>query len=87
VVIDLYVHKIVGWAIAANMPTELVASGLQMALQQRKYANHAEATRDIVNYIVAFYNCVRLRSTLGYVSLVQYGLQAAQQPIWVYEIT
>jgi len=44
---------------------------------QRKYADHAEAQKDIVNYIVAFYNCVRLHSTLGYVSPVQYELQAA----------
>ena len=31
----------------------------------RDYANHSEATRDIADYIVAFYNSVRLHSTLG----------------------
>lgn len=29
------------------------------------YANHAEAMRDVTDYIVAFYNAVRLHSTLG----------------------
>ena len=33
---------------------------------QRDYANHAEAQTDIVDYIVGFYNSVRLHSTLGY---------------------
>lgn len=32
---------------------------------QRDYANHAEATIDIADYIVSFYNSVRLHSTLG----------------------
>ena len=35
---------------------------------QRDYANHAEAETDIADYIVGFYNGVRLRSTLGYCS-------------------
>lgn len=136
VVMDLYARKIVGWAMAPAMPTELVASALQMALQQRcpppglilhsdrgsqyasqayqdllthhgircsmsrqgncwdnavmerfflnlkmervwqrDYANHAEAKKDIVNYIVGFYNSVRLHSTLGYTTPVEYELQ------------
>lgn len=33
---------------------------------QRDYANHAEATLDITDYIVNFYNATRLHSTLGY---------------------
>ncbi len=33
---------------------------------QRDYANHAEACRDITDYIVRFYNAERLHSTLGY---------------------
>jgi len=33
---------------------------------QRDYANHAEAVLDITDYIVGFYNAVRLHSTLGY---------------------
>ena len=32
---------------------------------QRDYANHAEAMTDIADYIVAFYNSVRLHSKLG----------------------
>ena len=32
---------------------------------QRDYANHAEAINDIAEYIVGFYNCLRLHSTLG----------------------
>jgi len=32
---------------------------------QRDYANQLEAIRDITEYIVGFYNCVRLHSALG----------------------
>ena len=32
---------------------------------QRDYANHAEATIDIADYIVSFYNNVRMHSKLG----------------------
>lgn len=32
---------------------------------QRAYANHAEATADVTDYIVNFYNAARLHSTLG----------------------
>lgn len=35
---------------------------------QRDYANHAEARLDVLDYIVRFYNSVRLHSTLGYCS-------------------
>ncbi|HSI48935.1 MAG TPA: IS3 family transposase, partial [Ideonella sp.] len=35
---------------------------------QRDYANHSEAQADIADYIVNFYNAVRLHSTLGYQS-------------------
>ena len=35
---------------------------------QRDYSNHAEATRDVTEYIVGFYNGVRLHSKLGYLS-------------------
>lgn len=33
---------------------------------QRDYANHTKAQADIVDYIVGFYNSVRLHATLGY---------------------
>ncbi len=35
---------------------------------QKDYANHAEATRDIADYIVGFYNSTRLHSKLGNMS-------------------
>jgi putative transposase len=39
---------------------------------QRQYVNHDEARRDINQYIIAFYNPVRLHSTLGYLSPAAY---------------
>ncbi len=55
---------------------------------QRNYANHAEAKRDVADYIVAFYNNVRLHSTLGYLPPNAYEIKsAAKQPINVSEIT
>ena len=148
-VLDLYSRKIVGWAMAPNMPAELVCSALQMAIAQRQppaglivhsdrgsqyaseahrallsrhgltgsmsrkgncwdnavmerfflnlkrervwqndYANHAEACRDITDYIVGFYNNVRLHSTLGYLPPTAYERKTAvQHPIEVSGIT
>lgn len=55
---------------------------------QQDYANHAEATRDITNYIVGFYNNVRLHSKLGYLPPTEYEREMAEkQPIVVSEIT
>ena len=34
-VLDLYARKVVGWAMAPNMPSELVCTALQMAIAQR----------------------------------------------------
>lgn len=45
---------------------------------QRDCANHAEAMTDIADYIVSFYNNVRLHSGLGYLP--------PRQPIEVSEI-
>lgn len=39
---------------------------------QRDYANHAEAVRDVTEYIVGFYNNVRLHSTIGYLTPTAY---------------
>lgn len=148
-VMDLYSRRIVGWAMAPHMRTELVAAALQMAIQQRQpgpglllhsdrgsqyasseyqqllarhgivcsmsrkgncwdnavmerfflnlkmervwqqaYANQGEAQRDIAAYIVGFYNCVRLHSTLGNLSPVAFEqLKTAKQPIRVSEKT
>lgn len=49
---------------------------------QRDYANHMEATRDITDYIVGFYNSTRLHSTLGYLSPNAYeSKMASKEPI------
>lgn len=147
VVLDLYSRKVVGWAMAPNMPAELVCTALQIALAQRRplpglivhsdrgsqyasheyqellarhglkgsmsrkgncwdnavmerfflnlkmervwcrqYANHAEAIRDVTDYIVNFYNSRRLHSSLGYLPPNGYEMKmAAQQPILVSE--
>lgn len=53
---------------------------------QQDYANHAEAERDITDYIVGFYNSERLHSTLGYLPPTEYEREtAAKQPIAVSE--
>lgn len=137
-VLDLYSRKVVGWAMAPNMPAQLVCSALRMALASRcpkpglivhsdrgsqyasqehtrllaqhgaiasmsrkgncwdnavmerfflslkmervwhgDYANQAEASADITDYIVGFYNPVRLHSTLGYRSPAEHERAAA----------
>jgi len=45
---------------------------------QRDYANHAEARLDIADYIVGFYNSIRLHSTLGYRSPTVYERQTSE---------
>ena len=148
-VLDLYSRKVVGWALAPHMRSELVCTALQMAIAQRSpraglivhsdrgsqyaseayqrllerhglrcsmsrkgncwdnavmerfflnlkmervwrhdYANHAEAVGDVTNYIVAFYNTVRLHSKLGNRPPVRFEAETAEkQPIGVFEIT
>ena len=55
---------------------------------QRDYADHGEATRDIADYIVGFYNTVRIHSTLGGLPPNAYEqTMAAKQPIDVSEKT
>jgi putative transposase len=55
---------------------------------QRQYANHDEARRDINQYIVGFYNAVRLHSTLGYLSPAAYEAKpTVKEPIGLSEIT
>lgn len=55
---------------------------------QRDYANHEEATADVADYIVGFYNCVRLHSKLGNLPPNAFEQQlATQQPIDVSEKT
>ncbi|WP_122393038.1 IS3 family transposase, partial [Pseudomonas amygdali] len=51
---------------------------------RRDYANHAEAIRDITEYIVGFYNNERLHSKLGYLPPSVYErAMAPEQPIEV----
>lgn len=55
---------------------------------QRQYANHAEAMADVTDYIVGFYNGIRLHSTLGYLPPIAFERkQAAKKPINVSEIS
>ena len=55
---------------------------------QRDYANQMEAHKDVTEYIVGFYNCVRRHSALGYLAPIAFEKQfAAKQPIGVCEIT
>ncbi len=53
---------------------------------QRDYANHGEAMNDIADYIVSFYNNVRLHSKLGNLSPNAFEQKSAiKQPIGVCE--
>jgi putative transposase len=55
---------------------------------QKDYANHAEATSDIADYIVSFYNSERLHSTLGNLPPNAFEHKSAiTPPIAVCEIT
>jgi len=55
---------------------------------QREYANQMEANKDVTEYIVGFYNCIRRHSALGNLAPIVYEKQfAAKQPIEVSEIT
>ena len=47
---------------------------------QRDYANNAEATRDIADYIVSFYNSLRLHSKLGNLPPNAFEQQSAIKP-------
>ena len=55
---------------------------------QRDYANHAEATNDIADYIVSFYNSQRLHSKLGNLPPNAFEQKSAiKQPIGLCEKT
>lgn len=47
---------------------------------RRDYANHAEAIRDITEYIVGFYNNERLHSKLGYLPPTVYERTMVSEP-------
>ena len=48
---------------------------------QKDYANHAEAITDIADYIVNFYNAVRLHLTLGNLSPIAFEHQSASKKL------
>jgi putative transposase len=55
---------------------------------QRTYAHQAEAKRDVIDYIVGFYNGTRLHSVLGNLSPSAFERnRAAKKPIVVSEFT
>ena len=62
-----------------NAVTERFFLNLKMErVWQRQYANYGEAVKDVADYIVNFYNPVRLHSTLGYLSPNTFEHRAAQ---------
>lgn len=48
---------------------------------QRDYANQLEAVKDITEYIVGFYNCLRLHSTLGNLPPIVYEMEMAAKEL------
>lgn len=55
---------------------------------QRDYANQLEAAKDVTEYIVGFYNCLRLHSKLGNLPPAIFEReQEVKKPIGVSEIT
>ena len=55
---------------------------------QKDHANHAEAITDVADYIVNFYNAVRLHSTLGNLSPIAFEHQSTTiKPIALSEKT
>ena len=55
---------------------------------QKDYANHAEASNDIADYIVGFYNATRLHSKLGNMSPNAFERESTlKKPIKLSEIT
>jgi len=69
-----------------NAVMERFFLNLKMERVWRKtYANQAEAMNDVADYIVVFYNNVRLHSRLGYLSPNVYEQQTVKQPILVSE--
>ena len=72
-----------------NAVMERVFLNLKMErVGQRDYTNHAEATTDIADYIVGFYNSVRLRTKLDNLPPNTFEHQSAiKRLIGVCEIT
>jgi len=80
-VIDLASRKVVGWALADHMRTELVEDALSFfatikreLIDTRAWPTRTGLHRAVFEYIEGWYNTRRLHSTLGYLSPVQYEL-------------
>ena len=55
---------------------------------QKDYANHLEATNDITDYIIGFYNSIRLHSELGNLSPNAFEREStSKKPISLSKIT
>jgi hypothetical protein len=49
---------------------------------QKDYANHAEASNDIADYIVGFYNATRLRTKGSSLDMPHQAQPNAQEKAW-----
>jgi len=84
VVLDDFSRRIVGWAMASHLLTELVLSALNLALWQRQpevvvhHSTRVEAERAIFEFIEGWYNPHRRHSALGYLSPISFDRQHAR---------
>ena len=81
VVLDTWSRRIVGWAMAPQMPADLVGDAYDNAMcesffptleceliDRQRFRTAAEARREVFRFIEGFYNTRRLHSALGYES-------------------
>jgi transposase InsO family protein len=73
-VVDAWSRKVVGWAMATHLRTELVLDALYMAVWQRRqrFRTQAEAKTAVFDFIEGFYNPRRGHSSLGQKSPVTF---------------
>ena len=86
-IVDVFSRRVVGWAMADHLRTELPLEALGMALgmrqperglvHRRPWPTKAEAKAAIHDYIGAFFNPYRRHSSLGYVSPMDFERQHA----------
>jgi len=65
---------LLGHAVAESFFASLKKERVQL----RSYQTRTESQRDILDYVVMFYNSRRLLSTLGYISPMGYDAVAAE---------
>jgi putative transposase len=61
-VLDLYARKVVGWAMAPNMPAQLVCDALNMVIQQRRPAPGLIVHSDRGAYASELYQDILIRN-------------------------